>query len=605
MGSRVVAARSPLVVAAAVGVGTYLLVRATLELLVLESIASPLWWPITAAVVAVMVRCPRRWWWGVIVGSSLGVVMAAYGEVGLVLSLTYMTANAVEALVASFILADLRNYHDGRLHVLRNAARFSIAAVGAVGAGAIIISISATVFPADSLTYGLLGGYAVNHLLGYLTVAPLLLPEKLVRGWALWSGVEFVAVVLAVGAMSLWSLMQVDSDGRAFVMLAPVMWSAVRFDAARATAVSALTCALAAYATAHGRGPFAVSADLLQRQLVTEIFILGVTASTMGLVLVMRHRAQLATAAQDSARTLRVAIRDALIGMYSIRLDAGRVGEIRDVNTALCTLLGFRPDQLIGRHCGILGACGDPEQERILQSHLDRFVDRTMTTLREESTFRTVDGGQRWVELNLSVVDSVGVARFVLVHVHDLTERENAKRSLERMALRDPLTGLANRTLLFQRIGEVMEAAHADCRMVGLLYLDLDGFKQVNDTHGHDAGDAVLVAIARRMTGAVRQDSTVARLGGDEFAIVCPNDDTADDKLTELTVIADRIRKLLREPIHVHVASEAGRKSGTEVTVDVSIGIGTARGNDTADDLIRAADQAMYAVKQGRRSRRL
>jgi diguanylate cyclase (GGDEF)-like protein len=176
----------------------------------------------------------------------------------------------------------------------------------------------------------------------------------------------------------------------------------------------------------------------------------------------------------------------------------------------------------------------------------------------------------------------------VLAHVHDLTDREDAKRSLERMALHDPLTGLANRTLLFQRIG----AARGAGRPAALLYLDLDGFKQVNDTYGHNAGDTVLIAVARRLAGAVRPDATVARLGGDEFAVLSPIDGATGD----LPAIADRIRRLLREPI--------GIGSGVTVTIDVSIGVGTTAVADTADDLARAADQAMYAVKEVHRSAR-
>jgi diguanylate cyclase (GGDEF)-like protein/PAS domain S-box-containing protein len=330
----------------------------------------------------------------------------------------------------------------------------------------------------------------------------------------------------------------------------------------------------------------------MQRQILAEVFILVVTASTLGLVLVTRHRTQLATAARDSEHTLRVAIRDALTGMYSIHLEPGRFGEIRDVNTAVCELLRYQPEQLVGRHCGMLGARGDAKQLTLLQSHLERFARREISTLREECMLFTSDGDERWVELSLSAVDSVGEARFVLVHVHDLTDREDAKRSLEQMALHDPLTGLANRTLLFRRMGAAMVAARGGGRPAGLLYLDLDGFKQVNDTYGHNAGDTVLIAVARRLAGAVRPDATVARLGGDEFAVLSPIDGDAGD----LPAIADRIRRLLREPI--------GIGAGATVTIDVSIGVGTTAVADTADDLVRAADQAMYAVKEIHRSAR-
>jgi len=587
-----VALAAPLAAATAVGVGTYLLIVAAFQLFVPESVISPLWLPSVAAAVAVMVRCPRSWWPWILVGYSVGAIVARVGAVGWTLTLTQGVVNLSELMIASLILTNRRDYRDRRLQVVRDAVRFAAAAAAAVAVGLLLLLLSMVVLPGDPPPASVATGYVVTHILGYLTVAPLLLPDKLFSGWRWWSGIEFVGVLLAVCALSVWALLQVHSDGRAFVMLVPVMWSAVRFDAVRATAVSALTCALAAYATARGRGPLASAAELVERQFLTEVFILVVTASTLGLVLVTRHRALLATAARDSERTLRVAIRDALIGMYSIRLDPGRVGEIRDVNTALCDLLGYQPEQLVGRHCSILGARGDVGQERLLQSHLDRFVSREITTLREESTFRTSDGQQRWVELNLSAVDSVGEARFVLGHVHDLTERENAKRSLERMAMHDPLTGLANRTLLFRRLAEEMATARTGGRRVGLLYLDLDGFKQVNDTYGHDAGDAVLIAVGRRLAGAVRSDATVARLGGDEFAVLSPID--GDD--ADLSLIAERIRGLLGQPIGIGL--------GISVTVDVSIGVATTHGTETADDLVRAADQAMYAVKEGRRSTR-
>ena len=124
-----------------------------------------------------------------------------------------------------------------------------------------------------------------------------------------------------------------------------------------------------------------------------------------------------------------------------------------------------------------------------------------------------------------------------------------------------------------------------------MLFLDLDGFKEVNDTHGHAAGDAVLVAVAGRLAGAVRAGSTVARLGGDEFAIVCPHT-TSDDELQE---IALRLRRLVQEPISV--------ADGIRVTIDVSIGTARTDGNQSADSLILAADRAMYRIKDVRRVR--
>lgn len=627
---------APLGAAAVAAVATYAAMLAIYELFRADPSSRSLWWPVTAAVVVVMLRCPRRWWAWIVGGFVVGVVAANVPVLPLSMTVTLAVADTAEVAIAVFVFADWLRIEGVRVPELRDALRFAVATLAAVAAGSVIVGLCWLLFIGAAMSEGLFVSYVVTHVLGFLTVAPLLLPKQS-RPRRRPAVVEVGAVLLAVTLLAWWALLQPNSDGRAFIMLLPVMWAAVRFDAARATAVSALTCVIAAFATAHERGPMASSGIAERRDLLVYLFMFAVTAATIGLVLVTRHRIQLAAQARESEQTLRIAIRDALIGMYSIRLDPERFGEIRDVNNALCDLLGYRGDELIGRHCGVLGAAGRPDEMALLRRHLERFADRSMTSLREESTFRTTAGEERWVELNLSVVEAISEPAFLLVHVHDLTDRVRAQRSLEKMALHDPLTGLANRTLLFRRIGlelagardagvdgpvgdlaaaraaslgsvpdaappRVVESAGEPWApvagvpgAVGLMYLDLDGFKQVNDTYGHDAGDAVLIAVARRIQGAVRGDSTVARLGGDEFAVLCP----AVQSEAELGPVAERIRDVLRQPIHLDGSDGDGERI---VSIDVSIGFGTVSGSDTADDLVRAADQAMYAVKEARRA---
>jgi diguanylate cyclase (GGDEF)-like protein len=128
---------------------------------------------------------------------------------------------------------------------------------------------------------------------------------------------------------------------------------------------------------------------------------------------------------------------------------------------------------------------------------------------------------------------------------------------------------------------------------VGLLYLDLDGFKPVNDTHGHAAGDSVLVEIARRLERTVRPGDTVARLGGDEFAVLAA--DIAGDQ--DLAALADRIHDGLSQPIEL--------PDGEVITIGSSIGAAVASHDMTADELVRAADIAMYRIKHSGRPVRL
>jgi diguanylate cyclase (GGDEF)-like protein len=172
--------------------------------------------------------------------------------------------------------------------------------------------------------------------------------------------------------------------------------------------------------------------------------------------------------------------------------------------------------------------------------------------------------------------------------VTERTEQlDRARRAMARLALTDPLTGLANRALLADRIGQATARAERGARPPCLVLLDLDGFKTINDGLGHDAGDRVLVEVARRLTGVVRAADTVARLGGDEFAILLP--DVTDD---EAERVAQRALRALRPPVTV---------AGWAVVTSASIGVCLGRRGQSAELLLRDADTAMYAAKAGGR----
>jgi diguanylate cyclase (GGDEF)-like protein len=168
---------------------------------------------------------------------------------------------------------------------------------------------------------------------------------------------------------------------------------------------------------------------------------------------------------------------------------------------------------------------------------------------------------------------------------------KQAQAELERLALRDPLTGLANRSLLGDRIAQAMAWAERGAEPPAVLLLDLDGFKTINDSLGHTAGDAVLVEVARRLTSVTRTMDTVARLGGDEFAVVMP-----DTTPTQALQVAAEALEVLKEPLTVH---------GRSVWALASIGIRMAEPGDTTDTLIRDADTAMYEAKTNGRGRAL
>jgi len=181
----------------------------------------------------------------------------------------------------------------------------------------------------------------------------------------------------------------------------------------------------------------------------------------------------------------------------------------------------------------------------------------------------------------------------IFVHVADVTplkllERElkAAKERAEDLATHDFLTGLPNRVLLMDRIGQALASAERASRMVGLLSLDIDDFKDINDSHGHGEGDRLLIEVARRTCAVVRESDTVTRLGGDEFLILAPG----IESLAELEAIANRILWGVREPMAI----------GTGTTVPaVSLGIAVyPHDGANAQTLIANSDRALYAAKK-------
>jgi diguanylate cyclase (GGDEF)-like protein len=173
----------------------------------------------------------------------------------------------------------------------------------------------------------------------------------------------------------------------------------------------------------------------------------------------------------------------------------------------------------------------------------------------------------------------------VMVHTEDITERKRAEVALAHQALHDALTGLPNRVLLGDRLQQAILSADREKRALALLVMDLDRFKEVNDTLGHHAGDRLLQEIARRLRGALRASDTVARLGGDEFAVVLPGSSDATDTAVKLV-------QALEAPFELE---------GHTLALGASVGIALyPQHGETVESLLRSADVAMYTAKRAR-----
>lgn len=582
----------PIVAATSTAALTYLLVAGSLHWLRIPGQSSPIWWAATGIAVVVLVRCPRRWWVLLVVGYITGYLLANRQVNSWPVAITYVLAGAVELVVASGLLVGRGRFSSRRLGTAAEAARFAVATAAAIGFGTLLILITAALFPLHAEPDSFLMGYLTAHLIGMLLVGPLLMPDSPLVGRRRGRELEFAAVLLLTAGLSIWVFVTPPfQDVRGFPVLLPIVWAGIRLDAWRATIVTLLAASLAAGGAAHGAGTFSQITDPIARSVSVQLLVATMGITMLALVIITRHREELAARARDGQQTLFRAIRDSLVAMYSIRLDRQRFGQIYDANPALGQMLGYRPADLEGEHCSILGARGNEEEMRRLRDYLDELAHGKIEGYREESRFYKADGTPLWVQTNATSVQPATEPPFALVQVYDLTQREEHRRTLERMALHDALTGLANRSLLFTRLDEVLGGVRAGDGAAGLLYLDLDGFKPINDQHGHDAGDTVLVEIARRLSQAMRPQDLVARLGGDEFAVLCPS---VEDPVT-LEAISLRLRALVREPI--------GLPTGPEVSVDVSIGAAITHGNESSDSLIRRADRAMYEAKEAQRSR--
>jgi len=249
------------------------------------------------------------------------------------------------------------------------------------------------------------------------------------------------------------------------------------------------------------------------------------------------------------------------------------------VNGAAERITGYSAAELMESGMGILYGPGT-ESSVLGEGHLSLTRGGAATV---EWLMYRKDASAMWVETVIEPIAS-GPSQFISVS-RDITDRKNAEEKFAFLATHDPLTGLANRTLLDERIDGFLARARRAGTHVGVLLMDLDGFKAVNDSHGHEIGDRLLREIAHRLTCAVREVDTVARLGGDEFVVVL-GDATG---LEPIVRAAERILEFASAPIAID-----------DKHCDVSISIGIAvypNDGETGATLIKSADRAMYHVK--------
>jgi diguanylate cyclase (GGDEF)-like protein/PAS domain S-box-containing protein len=278
----------------------------------------------------------------------------------------------------------------------------------------------------------------------------------------------------------------------------------------------------------------------------------------------------------------RTAFDDALVGIALVAPD----GTWLRVNQALCEIVGRERDQLYGMTFQDITHPDDLDADL---SQLEQTLAGERAGYQMEKRYLRPDGSVVWTLLSVSLVrDAGGEPLHFISQILDISERKRLEAELSRMATRDDLTGLYNRRFFERELGQQLLLMRRHGGTASVLFVDLDGFKEVNDTLGHQCGDDLLQHVAGILTGRLRESDVIARLGGDEFAVLLPMTDAAG----AACIVAALEQEFDQRPADLE---------GHEVRARPSIGVAELEPELDVDGVLRRADQAMYAVKRARR----
>ncbi|MGN7610640.1 putative bifunctional diguanylate cyclase/phosphodiesterase [Magnetococcales bacterium HHB-1] len=262
-------------------------------------------------------------------------------------------------------------------------------------------------------------------------------------------------------------------------------------------------------------------------------------------------------------------------------------GQIIDVNPAYLEITGFKKEEIVGQKSCF--HAGNTSGEHIPQAVWHEL--QSTNHWAGEAWDRRANGEAYPKWLSLSVIRSQqGEILYILGIFSDISAQKDTEERLRKLAFYDPLTGLPNRTLFIERLDRALKNAQRYSHQIGLLFIDLDRFKYVNDTLGHAMGDQLLITIAQRLKECLRAVDTISRLGGDEFTVILPN----VENINGISYVADRI---------IETISEKVRLGKHDVHVGASIGISIFPGDGKdIDTLTKNADAAMYHAKENGRN---
>ncbi len=294
---------------------------------------------------------------------------------------------------------------------------------------------------------------------------------------------------------------------------------------------------------------------------------------------------RISRALQESEEYFRNAF-DHAAGMAVIDPD----GKWLQVNESLCTMLGYTEEELLKKGFQAITHPNDLGNDL---ANLYQLLEAKIPSYQLEKRYCHRSGQTVWVLQSASLVrDADGQPRHVIFQIQDISDRKKAEELIHHAAFHDALTGLPNRTLFADRLSMAVERAkRSSSYQFAVLFVDLDRFKIVNDSLGHDMGDQLLVELSKRLTACLRVVDTIARLGGDEFGILIDGLTNLDEAIE----VADRIQNSLKKPFDLN---------GHEFFTTASMGIAYSTQNyERPEDILRDADTAMYKAKANGKAR--
>ncbi len=299
-----------------------------------------------------------------------------------------------------------------------------------------------------------------------------------------------------------------------------------------------------------------------------------------GLMAALAQHKRVQATLRESEERFRATFEQAAVGIVHTTLDRRYLL----VNQKFCDMLGYTREELLAMRSNEIA---HPD-ERELSADLKRALAGEINTYAAEKRYIRKDGSILWVNRTVSLArDRDGKPLYFIRVIEDIGKRKQAEERIQYLATYDTLTGLPNRNTFRDRLTVAIARARRGGQMAALMFLDLDRFKEINDTLGHATGDKVLQATARLLGATLRDVDTISRLGGDEFTVLLEN----IIEVRQVKTIAEKIEEAFSGPIVTH--------EGRDIFVTTSIGIALyPLDADNLDALLHAADVAMYRAKQ-------